>query len=81
MTKNETNNSPANKPLEPVKEWFSPTKGNLSSLAIKVDSRTTRLAKCTYGDTISESNPKLPFFKAKPNCEMDEYYCGCFGWD
>lgn len=77
---NDTDKNP-NKPIEPIKEWFSPRHGNISALGIKVDARSTRLAKCCYGDTISESSPKLPMFKAKPNCEYDEYYCGCFGWD
>lgn len=27
------------------------------------------------------ASPDLPFFKALPREEQDEYYCGCWGWD
>ena len=40
-----------------------------------------RKAKCSYGDSIVNSDYNLAFFKHKPDNEYDEYYCGCFGWD
>jgi hypothetical protein len=40
-----------------------------------------RKAKCSYGCSPIPSHLSLPFFKSLPEKEMDEYYCGCFGWD
>lgn len=40
-----------------------------------------RKAKCSWCDNIVDSDWKLPFFKHKPNCKYDEYYCGCGGWN
>jgi len=43
---------------------------------------TGRQAKCSYGaHKILPSNVRLAFFKHHPDKELDEYYCGCFGWD
>ena len=44
---------------------------------------TNRKAKCSYGceSSITNSDFRLPFFKYRPNCKYDEYYCGCYGWD
>lgn len=43
---------------------------------------TGRKAACCYGDhNIVDSSVNLAFFKYKPNSKMDEYYCGCYGWD
>lgn len=47
-------------------------------------SKTTfegRTATCMYCRREFPSNPKLPFFKHRPDRETDEYYCGCYGWD
>ena len=27
------------------------------------------------------SDPNLAFFEARPDQELDRFYCGCFGWD
>lgn len=40
-----------------------------------------RFASCVYCGKREESSEKLPFFKERPNCETDSYYCGCYGWD
>ena len=41
-----------------------------------------RRAHCAYGNhAIVDSSPNLAFFEYKPDREMDEYYCGCHGWD
>jgi hypothetical protein len=70
------------KPIKELKRWTTSAKGNLSSLGIEIGPNTARKAKCCYScGALSESNPKLPFFKAKPECDYDEYYCGCYGWD
>lgn len=44
--------------------------------------------KPDYGDGFNErgqafaaSNMNLPFFAHHPDKPVDEYYCGCFGWD
>lgn len=29
----------------------------------------------------TESKPDLAFFKAHPDREFDEYYCGCMSWE
>lgn len=43
---------------------------------------TGRKACCAYGKhAIVDSTPNLAFFEHKPDKEMDEYYCGCHGWD
>jgi hypothetical protein len=43
---------------------------------------TGRMAKCTYCKTTQPSDPeKRPFFEYRPNCEFDNYYCGCRGWE
>jgi len=43
---------------------------------------TGRMARCSYGAHADrDSSFDLPFFKYRPTYEMDEYYCGCFGWD
>jgi hypothetical protein len=39
-----------------------------------------RKAECSCG-TVSISVPSLPFFQARPDKEMDKYYCGCYGWN
>lgn len=40
-----------------------------------------RMAKCTYHQKFTPSHEGLPFFRARPESEFDEYYCGCYGWD
>lgn len=40
-----------------------------------------RKAKCPFCNTIVDSNYNLPFYYNKPECEYDEYYCGCIGLD
>ena len=42
---------------------------------------TGRKAKCSFCNTIVDSNYNLPFYSHKPEREYDEYYCGCKGWD
>lgn len=43
---------------------------------------TGRKARCAYGNhAIVDSSPDLAFFEHKPEKQMDEYYCGCHGWD
>ena len=40
-----------------------------------------RKARCNECGIIIDSSINLPFFKYKPECEFDDYYCGCEGWD
>ena len=40
-----------------------------------------RLARCQYGDRSVASSYELPFFKYRVDRDMDEYYCGCYGWN
>jgi len=40
-----------------------------------------RIATCVYGGSPVESAVTLPFFKYRRDCDTDQYYCGCFGWD
>jgi len=48
---------------------------------IETPSLENRKAKCSYGCKITESTTSLAFFRHQPQKEMDEYYCGCYGWD
>ena len=41
-----------------------------------VDGKTSGKCNC-----IVESRPDLAFFTARPDSPMDEYYCGCKGWE
>jgi len=40
-----------------------------------------RIAKCSDCSTIDKSSLSMPFFEHRPNQEMDQYYCGCRGWN
>lgn len=41
-----------------------------------------RKARCSYGvHADTESSINLPFFRYWPDRDMDEYYCGCHGWE
>ena len=40
-----------------------------------------RTAKCTECRTMTKSRWTLPFFRHRPDETVDEYYCGCHGWD
>ena len=40
-----------------------------------------RVAECTYCHSMVLSETTLPFFKERPECDTDEYYDGCRGWD
>lgn len=54
--------------------------GSVASIILnKKPKKDDRMAKCMYCKTMSVSHDDLPFFNAKP--EVDEYYCGCKGWD
>jgi hypothetical protein len=54
--------------------------GSINKIYYQIDCNTVRTAKCGCG-MLSESNPKLPFFKLQPQSDYDSYYCGCMGWD
>ena len=41
--------------------------------------RLCRCSQCSI--TYHLSNEMAPFFKARPDKEFDDYYCGCYGWD
>ena len=32
-------------------------------------------------ESLTPSRWNLPFFKYRPECSHDLYYCGCWGWD
>lgn len=48
-----------------------------------------RKAQCVYSrgrdgrpcGKVVDSSADLPFFGSNPKGEMDNYYCGCWGWD
>ena len=42
---------------------------------------TGRKARCHYCKKTVDSSLGLAFFEYRPNSDMDDYYCGCFGWD
>lgn len=52
--------------------------GNCSSAYIDYETGE-RLAKCDC-QRLSYSQADLPFWAAKPDKDMDEYYCGCRGF-
>lgn len=54
---------------------------NCSTIAYKKYDLKGRKAKCPYCKKIVESNYNLPMFKYNKDCEFDEFYDGCFGWD
>jgi hypothetical protein len=68
------------KKLMQTEGTFNQMRGKINKFYFEVDKNTVRKAKCSCG-MISESNPKLPFFKAQPQSDFDRYYCGCWGWD
>lgn len=40
-----------------------------------------RQAKCTICGKMVDSDLNLPFFEYNKNGKMDQFYCGCKGWD
>lgn len=40
-----------------------------------------RVAECCYCHQKFLSEDTLPFFKQHPERDVDEFYCGCRGWD
>lgn len=40
-----------------------------------------REARCGWCGKREPSRPSLPFFWYREDKELDEYYCGCGGWD
>ena len=40
-----------------------------------------RFAKCSYCGKMEKSALSLAFFKLSINNGMDEFYCGCRGWE
>lgn len=42
---------------------------------------TGRKAKCASCGKTKDSSINLPFFEYRPNCEFDDFYDGCRGWD
>ena len=40
-----------------------------------------RKAKCSECGRVVDSSADLAFFKCRPDCEYDEFYDGCNGWD
>lgn len=42
---------------------------------------TGRCAKCSDCGNIQPSNYNLIFFRYRPDCQYDSFYCGCRGWD
>lgn len=42
---------------------------------------TGRAATCAYCGSRTPSSARLAFFKHTPSRPMDDYYCGCRGWD
>lgn len=40
-----------------------------------------RVAKCSYCGKMLLSETTLPFFRHNPDNPLDEFYCGCKGWD
>lgn len=40
-----------------------------------------RKSKCNHCSTVETSTPLLAYYKYKPECEFDEHFCGCAGWD
>ena len=42
---------------------------------------TDRKASCGCCGREAESSCSLPFFKYQPDRFIDEFYCGCKGWD
>lgn len=46
----------------------------------------TRMARCGYYKRCKSERPSsekanLAFFKATPDRDYDDYYCGCYGWN
>lgn len=42
---------------------------------------TGREAKCFDCNRTIPSSPGLAFFSYRPDKALDQYYCGCRGWD
>lgn len=40
-----------------------------------------KIAICVYCGRKKVSNPNLPFYKERLDRYVDEFYCGCKGWD
>lgn len=63
--------------------------GNIDAyVVVETPDFSGRKARCSYRTgrdgkpcKIVDSHPNLAFFEAKPDDEMDRYYCGCYGWD
>lgn len=42
---------------------------------------SNRIAKCSMCNNHEKSSENLPFFRHRPDCDFDDYYCGCGGWE
>lgn len=42
---------------------------------------SSRDARCYYCKRVTKSNVELPFFTYQPEDPLDDYYCGCHGWN
>lgn len=59
--------------------FFSITHGNLDRyFSVMPIERRARCFQCGY---VTASDPDLPFYRLRPEEAVDEYYCGCRGFD
>lgn len=54
---------------------------NKDKITLKDDKPKIKMAKCSACNETVISHAGLPFFKEDESVGMDEFYCGCRGWD
>jgi len=47
----------------------------------EIPSLVGRKSKCSYCNSVTDSDYSLPFFEHKPKEPFDAHYDGCWGWD